>query len=183
MAQHSDNPVVETHGERVAAHERLGDLVGVWDVEKLNYLVGPTPDQPARSVGMVAHKRWLPGAGRRFVEDRTSGEFGGEPYFRHGLLGYSIIDDWYEWNTVDGANANMMTYKGRSGSAANPLISMDGVFTDGFGLFGAQSKGVEIAQRTTVTIESADRHVIDIYFTPPGGAEVLADHGVYTRRS
>ena len=37
-------------------------------------------------------------------------------------------------------------------------------------------------QRTTITIESPDRHVIDIYFTPPGGAEVLADHGVYTRR-
>ena len=59
---------------------------------------------------------------------------------------------------------------------------MDGEFTDGFGLFGRRSKGTTIGQRTTITIESPDRHVIDIYFTPPGGAEVLADHGVYTRR-
>jgi len=76
----------------------------------------------------------------------------------------------------------MMTYKGRGGSGADAVISMDGEFTDGFGLFGRRSKGTTIGQRTTITIESPDRHVIDIYFTLPGGAEVLADHGVYTRR-
>jgi Protein of unknown function (DUF1579) len=180
--QEHEDQVVETCGERTAAHERLDGLVGVWDVEKLNYLVGPAPGQPARSAGMTAHNRRMPGGGRRFLEDRTSGEFGGEPYFRHGVLGYSIIDDRYEWNTVDGANPHMMTYKGRRGSGADAVISMDGDFTDGFGLFGPQSKGETIIQRTTVTIESPDRHVIDIYFTRDGSAEVLADHGVYTRK-
>jgi hypothetical protein len=34
-----------------------------------------------------------------------------------------------------------------------------------------------------MTIDSPDRHVIDIYFTPPAGEEVLADHGEYLRRS
>jgi len=86
MARGDEDQVVETHGERTAAHERLDDLIDVWDVEKLNYLVGSAPDEPARSAGMTAHQRWIPGAGRRFLEDRTSGEFGGEPYLRHGVL-------------------------------------------------------------------------------------------------
>jgi hypothetical protein len=35
--------------------------------------------------------------------------------------------------------------------------------------------------RTVIHIESDDRHVFELYFTPPGGAEVLADRMIFTR--
>jgi hypothetical protein len=35
--------------------------------------------------------------------------------------------------------------------------------------------------RTVISIESEDRHVFELYVTPPGGRELLADRKVYTR--
>ncbi len=105
------NRVVETHGERTAAHERLELLIGIWSVEKET--TWPVLGQRSRRGGSV----WLPARsgrqvwGGRFLTDTTSGEFGGQPYFGVGVLGFSVIDDRYEWNTVDGANAMMMTYR------------------------------------------------------------------------
>lgn len=58
---------------------------------------------------------------------------------------------------------------------------MSGVFTHAGGLFPDELIGAPIAQRTEIHIESPDRHVIDIFFAPPDGEEVLADHGIYTR--
>jgi hypothetical protein len=181
-SENASLPVVEGTGERTERHQRMAELVGWWDVEKVNYLVGPSPEEPAQGRGLVARKRWLEGSGQRFVEDTTSGEFADQPYFRHGVLGYLIVDDRYEWNTVDGMNSVMMTYKGVPGSGQDAVISMIGEFSDEFGLFGPGSRGATVGQRTTITIEGANRHVIDIYFTPFGGQEVLADHGEYIRR-
>ena len=175
-------PVVEGTGDRTGGHLRLASRFGWWAGDKLNHRVGPRPAAPVRGRGLVARKRWLEGSGQRFVEDTTTGEFAGQPYFRHGVLGFLIVDDRYEWNTVDGMNSGMMTYKGVPGTGQDAVISMVGEFTDEFGLFGPDSRGATVAQRTTITIEGPDRHVIDIYFTAPGGDEVLADHGEYVRR-
>jgi hypothetical protein len=172
---------VETNGERTACHDRLQSLVGDWTVKKENYLAGPRPDEPVRGSGLVARKEWTPGLGVRFLTDTTWGKFGGQPYFRVGVIGFSIIDHRYEWNTVDGANAMMMTYKGDPHSGSDEVISMSGVFTHAGGLYPDELIGASIAQRTEIRIESPDRHVIDIFFAAPGEGEVLADHGVYTR--
>jgi hypothetical protein len=41
--------------------------------------------------------------------------------------------------------------------------------------------GKTAGQRTLIRIETKDRHVFELYFTPPGGKEQLADRSVYTR--
>src|SRR4029453_13599579 len=41
--------------------------------------------------------------------------------------------------------------------------------------------GKPVVQRTVFRIESNDRHVSELYFTPPGGKEQLALRIVYTR--
>ena len=57
---------------------------------------------------------------------------------------------------------------------------MTGEFTDP-GLLGETSVGKTIHQRTVVTIEGPDSHVMEIYFTPPGGEERLIDRKIFTR--
>lgn len=57
---------------------------------------------------------------------------------------------------------------------------MTGVFTDQ-GLIEEATVGKQISMRTIIAIESNDRHVIELYFTPPGGDEILIDSSVYTR--
>src|SRR4029453_12653318 len=99
-----------------------------------------------------------------------------------GLLGLSNEDARYEFVTVDGMNANMMIYrsdpvKGAQGSdaARNVALRMSGTFPDK-GLIREKTAGLVIAQRTVIRIQSDDRHEIDLYFTPPGRAEMLIDH-------
>jgi len=170
--------------KRTAMHKRLEPLVGEWNVEKSNYFVlGGTAEKPFVSKDLICRREWIKETGNTFIRDVTEGTFGGA-YYRLGILGYSPVDNRYEWNTVDNFNPLMMTYKGAKESAkADGDISIDGEFTDP-GILGKDKEfaGKTIAQRTVIKIESPDRNVMEMYFTPPGKPEFLADRAVYTRR-
>ena len=160
-------------------------MEGDWRVEKALYIAVGTREKPAVSSDLIARRHWI--AGGRFLHDVTEGSIAGGPYYRMGVLGYSNEDARYEFVTVDGMNANMMIYRSdpvkgaqRSDAARNFAISMSGTFTDQ-GLISEQTAGLVIAQRTVIRIQSDDRHEIDLYFTPPGRAEMLIDHSIYTR--
>jgi hypothetical protein len=49
------------------------------------------------------------------------------------------------------------------------------------GVTGEANVGKPIPMRTVIRIESNDRNVFEIYFTPPGRKEILADRMVFTR--
>jgi hypothetical protein len=104
----------------------------------------------------------------------------GSPYYRLGILGFSNIDSRYEWVTFDALNANMMLYRSARLDQPATHLELSGVFTDQ-GLLGEQFAGKEIPMRTVLEIHNDDRHVIELYFTPPGRAEQLIDRSVYTR--
>jgi len=163
-------------------HKRLDALVGEWNVEKTLFIAGGTPEKPIVSSGMVSRREWIAETGNRHLRDVTQGTLAGNPYYRLGILSYSTVDKRYEWNTVDATNTMMMTYKGAKDSAnANGDIVMSGEFTDQ-GIFGDSSVGTTIGQRTVIKIESPNRHVLELYFTPPGEKERLVDRSIYTRR-
>ena len=170
--------------KRTPMHHRLDPLIGEWDVEKTNKIIpGFSPEKPLVSKGTITtHREWMTGTGDFFIKDETIGKFGEFDYYRLGVLGYSIPDDRYEWNTTDNFNPMMMTYKGEPGSGkASGDISISGEYTDA-GMLGEQFKGKTIKQRTEIKIESNDRHTVNLYFTPPGEPEKLVDTMVYTRR-
>ena len=166
-------------------HAALRGLEGEWRVEKALYIAVGTREKPAVSRDLTARRHWI--AGGRFLHDVTEGSIAGGPYYRMGVLGYSNEDARYEFVTVDGMNANMMIYRSdpvkraeHSDAARHSAISMSGTFTDQ-GLISEQTAGLVIAQRTVIRIQNDDRHEIDLYFTPPGRAEMLIDHSIYTR--
>ena len=74
----------------------------------------------------------------------------------------------------------MMIYLGKPGSGEKMPIDITGTFTDQ-GVVSEESVGKSVVQRTVFRIESEDRHVSELYFTPPGGKEQLAMRLVYTR--
>ncbi len=170
--------------KQTAMHKRLDALVGDWNVEKsLYFALGGTAEKPFVSTDLTCRREWIAETGKTFLKDVTEGTFGGA-YYRLGILGYSPVDNRYEWNTVDNFNPIMMTYKGAKDSAkADGDISINGEFTDP-GIIGKDKEfaGKTIAQRTVIKIESPDKNIMEIYFTPPGKAEFLADRAVYTRR-
>ena len=175
-------PALVRNGQPGEMHKRLDALVGEWNVEKTLFIAGGTPEKPIVSSGMVSRREWIAETGNRHLRDVTQGTLAGNPYYRLGILSYSTVDKRYEWNTVDATNTMMMTYKGAKDSAnANGDIVMSGEFTDQ-GIFGDSSVGTTIGQRTVIKIESPNRHVLELYFTPPGEKERLVDRSIYTRR-
>src|SRR5262245_32781360 len=177
-AAQSDMPIFLRRGLPGPGHDALKPLEGTWRVEMSVYMVLGTPEKPAVSTDIVCRREWV--AGGRYLRDVTEGTFAATPYYRQGLLGYSNVDRRYEWVTIDGANANMMIYLGAAGTGPRLPIEMSGVFTDQ-GWLGEATAGKPVGMRTVIKIESADRHVFELFFTPSGGQEMLVDRKVYTR--
>ncbi|MBF6176513.1 DUF1579 family protein [Nocardia blacklockiae] len=161
-------------------HRRLDRLVGEWDGEKSTYIAGGSPSNPIRS-RIVSRWNWITKTGSNFLREEAEGGFGDRPYYRLGLLGYAPTDDRYEWTTVDSVTPMTMSYKGAKDSGGEPDIVMQGEFTDP-GVLGPQFVGQTIPMRTRIAMETAERVVMEIYFSPPGQPELLADRVELTRR-
>jgi len=161
-------------------HAALKPLIGTWRVHKSIYgTMGRSPDlPPIISNEITTRREWV--ADGHYIEDLTEGTVDGKPYWRKGWLGYSIMDRRYEWVTIDSLNTTMMRYLGKEGSGEEMPISMAGVFTDQ-GVVNEKTVGKPVGQRTVIRIENNDRHIFELYFTPPGEKEQLADRSVYTR--
>jgi Protein of unknown function (DUF1579) len=162
-----------------AGHAALVPLVGSWRVQQSVYgTMGRSPDlPPIVSQDIRTTRVWV--ADGQYIEDTTEGTVEGQPYWRRGWLGYSNIDRRYEWVTI-GPRVPMMIYLGKPGSGDQMPIEVTGVFTDQ-GVVSELTVGRPIGQRTVIRIESQDRHIFELYFTPPGGKEQLALRSVYTR--
>jgi hypothetical protein len=180
--QSQQQPAMVRNGQPNEMHKRLDALVGQWNVDKAIYVAGGTAEKPITGNGLLCHREWIVETGNRHLRDITQGTIAGNPYYRLGILSYSTMDKRYEWNTVDALNTMMMTYKGAKNSASlHADIVMTGEFTDQ-GVLGDSFIGKTIGQRTVIKIESPDRHIFELYFTPPGGKERLIDRAIYTRR-
>jgi hypothetical protein len=172
-------PAWQQRGQAGPGQAALDRLVGSWKVELSIYAtMGRSPDMPPIvSNDIRTNRAWT--ANHYYVEDTTEGTVAGQPYFRKGWLGYSNIDQRYEWVTI-APLVPMMIYLGKPGSGEKMPIEVTGTFTDQ-GVVSEKSVGKSVVQRTVFRIESEDRHVSELYFTPPGGKEQLAMRLVYTR--
>ncbi|MCP2287999.1 DUF1579 family protein [Nocardia amikacinitolerans] len=162
-------------------HRRLNQLVGEWRGDKSTFVAGGTPDEPLRTE-IVSRWQWIAETGNNFLREIATGDFGDRPYYRQGTLGYSPTDNRYEWSTVDSVTPMMMTYKGAKDSGGSDTeLTVLGEFTDP-GVLGERFVGKTIPMRTTIRLESPDRVVMELYFTPPGEAEMIADRVVLTKK-
>jgi hypothetical protein len=173
-------PAWLTRGLPGPGHHALDPLIGTWHVHMYIYgTFGRDPNAPPlESDDLTCVREWV--AAGRYIEDTTRGTAAGGQYWRRGWLGYSNMDRRYEWVTIDAVNSTMMRYEGKPGTGIGMPITMVGVFTDQ-GVAGEQAVGKSVPMRTVINIENSDRHVFELYFTPPGQKEVLATRAIYTR--
>ncbi|WP_433517628.1 DUF1579 family protein [Nonomuraea sp. CA-143628] len=162
-------------------HRRLDPLVGTWKATKYNWILGKN-GRPIVSRDFKVQTRWITKTGGRFLEEKTEGTLGGRPYYRLGVMGYSNVDRRFEWTTFDSVTPTSMTYRGERDTGDSSTISIPGAFTDP-GVLGPEYTGKRIPMRSVIKIESKNRHVFDLYFTPPGQRERLVDRVVYTRKA
>ena len=161
-------------------HHALEPLIGKWRVHKSLYgTMGRSPNlPPIVSDEIITTSEWV--ASGHYIQDTTEGTVNGQAYWRRGWLGYSNMDKRYEWVTIDPLNTTMMYYLGKPGSGIGAPIEVIGVFTDQ-GVVNEQTVGKAVRMRMVIRIENNDQHAFELYFTPPGGKEQLADRSVYTR--
>jgi hypothetical protein len=176
----SEMPKWLSRGLPGQGHAVLAPLVGTWRVQMSFYgTLGRKPDQPPLVTNdLVSRRQWV--AGGRYIEDTMEGTLDGKPVWRKGWLGYSTMDERYEWVTIDPVNTTMMYFVGASKSGRQIPITMSGVFTDQ-GVAGEETVGKQVGMRTVIKIENDDRNVFELYFTRPGQQEVLATRAIYTR--
>ena len=177
-----DEPAFVRNNRRSEMHTRLEALIGEWAVERTIFFAVATPERPLAVAGMTIHCAWLAESGDRYLRHEVRGELGGQPYYRLGILGYSTMDERYEFNTTDSVNNNMMSYRGARGEARPDWreISLTGEFTDP-GVLSDATAGQTLGQRTVISFVGPDRYVMEMYVTPPGLPEQLADRMVCTR--
>ena len=163
-----------------SGHEALQPLVGSWRVRYEVYgTLGRRGDEPPIvSEDVTTRREWI--GGGRFIEDTTEGTLMGAPMWRRGWLGYSNIDQRYEWVTIDNINTTMMSHASAPGSGPQQPISVVGAFIDQ-GVAGEETVGKRVEMRTVIRIDSNDRHMFELYFKRPGDKEVLALRSVYER--
>jgi hypothetical protein len=178
-APQSTPPPFVTRNAPGKAHAALAKLAGTWRVRMENFGIGGA-QRHVVSDDIIARRQTV--GGGKWLREETTGTFDGTPYWRMGMLGYSNLDRRYEWVTQDGLNTMMMIYQGARSSGPGFPIEMVGTFTDS-GLLGEASVGRRIRQRTEIIVQGPNRHVFNLYFTPPGGRERLFDRKTYTRIS
>ncbi|KQU80659.1 MULTISPECIES: DUF1579 family protein [unclassified Rhizobacter] len=176
----TDMPAWVRRGLPGPGHLALAPLAGTWRVQMGVYAtLGRREDAPPiTSDDIVTRRQWV--AGGRYLEDTTEGTLMKSRYWRRGWLGYDNMAARYEWVTIDETNAGMMRYASQSGSVPGTRIDLFGTFVDQ-GVAGEDFVGKVVPMRTVIHIENQDRHVIELYFTPPGRKEALATRAVYTR--
>jgi hypothetical protein len=173
-------PPFVTRGLPGEGHDAMKALVGKWRVSVTLFMAMGSSEHPVTSTDVATTREWI--GGGRFLYDTTTGSIAGAPYWRIGTLGYSNMDRRFEWVTQDGINAGMMVYLGTPNAGPGFPINMTGTFTDQ-GVLGEAYAGKPIGMRTEIIIKGPDEHVFDLYFTPPGEPERIADRNVYTRMS
>lgn len=182
VAASADVPPWVRRGMPGPGHAALASLAGTWRVQMGVYAaLGRSADAaPITSDDLITRRQWV--AGGRYLEDTTQGTLAESRYWRRGWLGYDNMVARYEWVTIDETNAGMMYYASRPGSGPRTDIDLLGTFVDQ-GVAGEAFVGKTVPMRTVIRIEGRDRHVIELYFTPPGSKEALATRMVYTRAS
>ena len=150
-------------------------LVGSWQLT----MATTSPDGvTTRADGLRATKTWF-GDGR-YVREEIEGQFGGERYKKMTLLGYNRTRDRFEYVTADnhdGVILYFVTAPSAAGDGYEITLFADYAMPDEL----KKDAAAFITIRTTLSIESRERHILRNAYRYPGGSEKPFLEYVYTR--
>ncbi len=158
-------------------HKHLDAFVGKWNYE-LKWQMAP--DAPAESSTGTSETKWVMDG--MFIQDDTQGAseepgMDGKPVrFRGlGLTGYDPIKEIYTSTWVDNMGPGMMISTGTC-EADGKSFTFKGDMADP--MTGEKSKKYRITHK----VESADRHVMEMFIAGPDGKEFRNMVITYTRQ-
>ena len=157
------------------SNRALDSIVGSWTV-----MMTVVDDDGAttRADGLRADKTWF-GDGR-YVLEHIEGDFQSERHKKLTLLGYNATRDRFEYVTADNHDGVVLFYTTLP-TAAGRGREIE-LFTDYAMPQGETDRAIFITIRTTLSVESPDRHVLRNAYRYAGGIEKPFLEYIYTRK-
>lgn len=150
-------------------HRRLAPLVGDW---KLTLRWRAAPEQEWRESAGRAARAWI--LGGRYLEERVSSEWMGQPFEGRGLLGYDALREEYTSVWMDDRSTWPRIGSGPAGADPRVLTTS--------GTVGDPVSGDRAAWfRSVLRITSDDEHVHELWSKDASGTEFKALEMLYVR--
>lgn len=149
-------------------HKVLAQLAGSWEAHSKAFM---RPGQPPLESHGSAETRLI--LGGRFLQEDYSNTFGKAPFQGHGLTGYDLIKQKYVNVWVDNLGSWLTQSEGTL-DASGKVLTLAGTMPD-------PQTGKGRPTKTITRIESADRHVFEIYDNVDG-KDVKIMEVTYTRK-
>jgi hypothetical protein len=156
---------MEEMGRRAPEHANLEPFVGTWDA-RVRMWMGP--GDPMESGGVMQNTLELAGKWLRHEFQSDEG-FAGS-----GFMGFNKATGKYEGFWIDTMSTFMQTESGDYDARTKTFHMTSQLL--------CPIAKVPLDKRTVIRIESADRHVMEMYFSGQGQPESKAMEITYTRR-
>jgi hypothetical protein len=150
-----------------AAHQRLGDLAGTWDVV-IRYKLGDKEHEGKAS----CEAKWI--LDGRFLQQDYKSNFQGKPYKVIQLLGYDSVGKKSIEIKLDNLSTGVMHNEGS--------ISEDGKIITNLGKSLDPATGKPYKLRTVTTIVDHDHFTLEWFGTEDGGKESRVVSMTHTRK-
>ena len=152
-------------------HKLLEPIIGKWNFAGKFWHMDSS--QPAMEAKGTAERKWVLG-GRFVLDEAQSGSFEGEAFKGLGMMGYDNVQEKFVSIWTDSMTTAITQSVGTADAAGK-------VFTYHKEEVDPLTKQ-KFKARDVVKIEGKDRHVMEMYKTPPGGKEFKTGEIVFTRK-
>ena len=150
------------------AHKALQPFVGKWDTKVTMWMAPGAP--PMVSTG-TSESKWI--MGNRYVEERFSGNFMGQPFSGLGYTGYDNISKKYWGTWMDNMSTGVMSSVGTASDAKS--MSFTATMSDAM-------TGQPSTSDQKVTIIDKDHHMMEMWGAAPDGTKFKMMEIHYTRK-
>ena len=151
------------------AHKLLSNMVGTFDAKVTAWMMPGAP--PMNSTGTAVNS-WI--MGNRFVEQRFTGSFMGQPFNGLGYTGYDNVKKTYWSSWMDDMSTGVMNSLG-STSDGGKTWKFSAMMPD-------PMTGKEAPVEEHITITDKDHHLFEMWSPGPDGKMMKMMEIAYTRK-
>ena len=149
-------------------HKALDNLVGTWNVKVTAWMA---PGQPPMESTGTSETSWI--LGGRYIEERASGSFMGQPFNGIGITGYDNAKKEYVATWVDNMGTGIMTSTGSM--TDGKTFTFKGSSTD-------PMTGKDMPEEMKLTVVDKDHHMSEMWGPGPDGKMMKMVQIDYTRK-
>lgn len=138
------------------AHKKLDPFIGTWDTKVTSWM---QPGAPPETTTGVSTNSWA--LGGRYVEQRFTGTFMGEPFHGIGYTGYDNTKKAYVGTWMDNASTSVMMTTGKVDPSGKSM-SFSGTMDDPM-----SGKAMQVEEK--INILDNDHHTMEMWSPGPDG--------------